>query len=415
MRSKYTRLGILIVISSAILVWGLSYLKGNDIFSRSDDYHVIYESIDGLSRSNDVLLSGYKIGQVKNIRFMPDHTGRLFVTFSIDASVKIPVNSVAQIVSSDIMGTRAIRIILSDFDEFHNENDTIRGAVEADLKEQVSMQVLPLKNKAEELLSTLDSAITGLAFIFDENAQRNFSESFENINRTISNIEHTTADLQNLVSLEKESISSIISNINNITGTFSRNSDELANTLQNLSALSDSLARIQISPLYSNLLSATEQLGVVMARLESTDNTLGNLLNDDHLYYSISQLSDNLNLLMNDIRINPERYLNFSAIDFGRKVYVNALSGTSDNITFKVHLVSSQNRIPTDAARFEGLPPVEEYEVSGAYSYLIGATNSFEEILGIQTKAQKKFPDATVVAFRNGRLIKLERALRSLK
>jgi phospholipid/cholesterol/gamma-HCH transport system substrate-binding protein len=414
MRSKYTRLGILIVISSVILIWGLSYLKGNDIFSRSNDYHVIYESIDGLSRSNDVMLSGYKIGQVKNIRFMPDHSGRLIVTFATDASIRIPVNSVAQIVSSDIMGTRAIRIILSDFSEYHVENDTVRGAVEADLKEQVSMQVLPLKNKAEELLSTLDSAITGLAFIFDENAQRNFSESFENINRTISNIEHTTADLQNLISLEKQSISSIIHNINNITGMFSQNSGELANTLQNLSALSDSLASIQISPLYSNLLSATEQLNLVMARLESTDNTLGNLLNDDHLYYSISQLSDNLNLLMNDIRINPERYLNFSAIDFGRKVYVNAVSGTSENIIFKVHLVSSQNRIPTDAARFEGLPPVEEYEVSGAYSYLIGATNSFDEILGIQAKAQKKFPDATVVAFRNGRLIKLERALRSL-
>ena len=118
-------------------------------------------------------------------------------------------------------------------------------------------------------------------------------------------------------------------------------------------------------------------------------------------------------MLMNDIRVSPERYLNFSAVDFGRKVYINALDGTSDNIVFKVHLISSQNKIPLVSKEFEGLQPVEEYEVSGAYTYLYGATNSFNEILNLQKKAQLQFPDATVVAFRNGRLIKLERALKS--
>ncbi len=415
MKSKFIRLGILILVSSLILIWGLSFLKGNDIFSRNNEYHVIYESVDGLSQSNDVLISGYKIGQVTNIRFMPDNSGRLLVSITVDASVNIPINSIAQIVSSDIMGTRSIKIILSDLNVYYDENDTISGTVEADLKEQVSMQVLPLKNKAEELLSTLDSAITGLAFLFDENAQRNFAESFENINRTVSHIEKTTADLQEVVSLEKNNMRGIINNLENITSTFSQNSPSMENAIQNLSAFSDSLTQVQVAPLVRNINTAAEQLNTLFTQLETTDNTLGSLLNDDQLYNSVEKLSENLNLLMSDIRINPERYLNFSALDLGRKVYVNALEGSSGNVVFKVHLVSSQKKVPLESGQFEGLEPIEEYEVNGAYTYLYGSTNSFEEIQVLQKKAQVKFPDASIVAFKNGRLIKLERALKLIR
>ncbi len=413
MKSKYTRLGILIILSLVILFWGLSFLKGNDIFQRKSEFNVIYERVDGLTSSNDVLLSGYKIGQVKNISFMPDHSGKLIVTFIIDSSVKLPLGTIAQIVSSDIMGTRSIKILLGASDIFHNSNDTIPGEVEQDLKEQVSMQVLPLKNKAEELLSSLDSAVTGLAFLFDEEARKNFNESFENINRTILNIEKTTADLQELVSLEKEGMRSIIGNVENITGTFSRNSMAIENTLQNLAAFSDSLSAVPITALGRNLQTTTDHLNTVLTQFQSSDNTMGSLLNDDRLYASLNQLSANLNLLMNDIRVNPDRYLNFSAVDLGRKVYVNAPQNATDNIDFKVHLVSSQNKLPLDAEMFNGLQPVEEYEVSGAYTYLTGSTNSFDEIQQLLKLAQVKFPDASVVAFRNGRLIKLERALRS--
>jgi phospholipid/cholesterol/gamma-HCH transport system substrate-binding protein len=415
MKSKFIRLGILILVSSLILIWGLSFLKGNDIFSRSNEYHVIYESVDGLYRSNDVLLSGYKVGQVSNIRFLPDNTGRLIVTITVDASVNIPLKSVAQIVSSDIMGTRSIKIILSDLNVYYNENDTIYGAVEADLKEQVSMQVLPLKNKAEELLSSLDSAISGLAFLFDENAQQNFAESFKNINLTVSHIERTTADLQELVFLEKNNIRGIIDNLGNITSTFNQNSPAFENTIQNLSAFSDSLTQVQVAPLVRNINTVAEQLSTLLSGLETTDNTLGSLLNDDQIYQSLEELSDNMNLLMSDIRINPERYLNFSALDLGKKVYVNALEGSADNIVFKIHLVSSQNKVALESEQFKGLEPIEEYEINGAYTYLYGSTGSFHEIQVLQKNAQVKFPDASIVAFKNGRLIKLERALKSIR
>lgn len=415
--SKYARLGILIVATITIFIWGLSFLKGNDVFKQNKYYHVIYQRVDGLTESNKVTLNGYQVGQVDEISFTPDNSGDLMVTLMIDASFPIPVNSVAQIVSSDIMGTRSIKLILSNENEIYSSNDTIPGAVEADLKEQVSMQVLPLKNKAEQLLGTLDSAVTVLTVIFNEDARENLSESFENINQTIDNLKKTTADLNDIVSSKKGSIQKIIENVEEITSTFKEKTDELENTIQNLSAFSDTLAQVSVSPALANLQKASNQLVATIEKLNSDDNSAGLLLNDDELYFSINALSENLSSLISDIQANPKRYLHFSALDLGKEVYVNATGdATSKNITFKVHLISTENKIPANSEIFEGLKEkVEEYSTSGAYSYLTGSTNSYNEIVELHKKVRKRFPDATIVAFKNGRLIKLEKALKSLR
>jgi len=415
--SKYTRLGFLIVISIAILIWGLSYLKGRDIFKKSNFYHVVYERIDGLTESNEVILNGYQIGQVTEIQFAPNRMDKLIVTFTIDSKINIPVNSVAQIVTSDLMGTRSINIILGEGNGVYQPNDTISGALEQDLREQVSMQVLPIKNKAEQLLGTLDSAITVLTVIFNEDARDNLSESFANINRTIENLEKTTSDLQLVVSSEKENISEIITNFKDITTVFNENTAELENVISNLSQFSDTLAQISVTPILDNILVATNDIQSVIEKLNRDDNTAGLLLNDQKLYNSISLLSSDLGSLVRDIQTNPQRYLQFSAIDLGKDVYVNTGENAfaSENIVFKVHLVSTQNPVPLDSERFEGLGDIEEYQASGAYSYLIGSTNSYNEITKLQEKARKSFPDATIVAFKNGRLIKLEKALKTLR
>ncbi len=413
--SRYTRLGILIVISITILIWGLSYLKGNDIFKRSNSYYVVYDRVDGLVESNKVTMNGYQIGQVKTIGFAPDNSGRLIVSFTADASFRIPVNSVAQIVSSDIMGTRSIKMNMSKEEAVYEPYDTIPGGIEDDLKEQVSMQVLPLKNKAEQLLSTIDSAITVLTVIFNEDAQQNLSSSFANINRTIENIEKTTADLQDIVSTKKEGIVQIITNIEEITTTFNNNTAALETTIRNLANFSDTLAQFSISPILENITDATVQISILLQKLNSNESTAGLLLNDDKLYNSINDLSGNLSFLINDIQSNPKRYLHFSAMDFGKEYYINAnADGNSKNIVFKIHLISTENRIPTNSDIFKGIEGVEEFVASGAFSYLVGNSKSYSEIVILHDSVKKKFPDATIVAFKNGRLIKLEKALKSL-
>ena len=414
--SKYVKLGLLVVITLTILFWGVNYLKGHDIFKRSSYYFVVYERIDGLLEANKVIMNGFQIGQVKNISFAPNTTGNLIVTLMIDSDFKIPVNSIAQIVSSDIMGTRSIRMILSGDKAFYQSNDTIPGAIEGDLKEQVSLQVLPIKNKAEQLLSTIDSAITVLTVIFNEDARENLSESFENINRTIENAQLITSDLQQIVSAEKGNIQQILVNIEDITSFLSSNTAELEKTIKNLSSFSDTLSQISVSPIITNIADASKQILSLLEKINSDENTAGLLLNDDQLYLSITALSENLSFLINDIQANPKRYLQFSAIDFGKDYYINTSGDVSEkNIVFKLHLISSETKIPSNSNLFEGLGEVEEYYANGAYSYLLGTTSSYSEIMEIQNQARNKFPESAIVAFRNGQLIKLEKALKSLK
>ena len=414
--SKYVKLGFLIVISLAILFWGLNYLKGNDIFKQNKNYFVVYERIDGLLESNKVTMNGYQIGQVKNIIFAPNKSGNLIVNLVIDASFEIPVNSLAQIVSSDIMGTRSIRMILSDENTFYQSNDTIPGAIESDLKEQVSLQVLPIKNKAEQLLSTIDSAITVLTVIFNEDARENLSESFENINKTIENAQSITSDLQQIVSAEKGNIQQILVNIEDITSFLSSNTKELEKTIKNLSSFSDTLSQISVSPIVTNIADASNQILSLLEKINSDENTAGLLLNDDELYLTVTALSQNLSFLINDIQSNPKRYLQFSAIDFGKEYYMNSEGDVSaKNIIFKVHLISSETKIPSNSKLFEEIGEVEEYYANGAYSYLLGATSSYNEIINVQNLVKKKFPESAIVAFKNGQLIKLEKALKSLR
>lgn len=414
--SKYVKLGVLIVVSLVILFWGLSYLKGNDIFKRNNYYFVVYERIDGLLEANKVTMNGYQIGQVQSIDFATDNSGKLVVKIMMDASFKIPVNSLAQIISSDIMGTRSIRMILSNENTFYQSNDTIPGSIESDLKEQVSLQVLPIKNKAEQLLSTLDSAITVLTVIFNEDARENLSESFANINRTIENTQRITDDLQEIVSAEKGTIQKTLVNIEEITSFLSSNTKELEKTIKNLSSFSDTLANLQVSPIITNISLATNQILAILEKLNSNESSAGLLLNDDQLYSEITALSENLSFLIRDIQANPKRYLQFSAMDFGKEYYINTTGDVSSkNIVFKVHLISSETKIPSNSELFKGLGDVEEYYANEAYSYLLGATGSYTEITEIHNMAKKKFPEAAIVAFKNGQLIKLEKALKTLR
>jgi len=414
--SKFAKLGVLIVGTIAILIWGLSYLKGHDFFKISSYYHVIYDRVEGLSPSDAVTLNGYQVGHVKSIRFTDDGSGKLLVTFSIEGDLKIPVNSIAHIVSSNIMGTKSIKLIYHPGDLVYSSNDTLPGTVESNLKDQVSMQVLPLKSKAEQLLATIDSAITILTVIFNENARDNLSESFANINQTISNIEATSVQLKELIERESENVGHIVQNMNDVTENFKNKSEELNLLIDNLAAVSDSLAAIPYTPLVQSVTNAVNQVKEIVVKLNSREGTAGKLLNDTQLYDNLLALTENLDRLSRDIRLNPKRYVSFSALDLGKEVYITpSLENISEEIVFRVNLISTTHPIPLDSPIFDGLGDIDELISGDAYIYMAGETNRYNEILELYEKATANFPTAEIIPFKNGKPIKLERAIRILQ
>jgi phospholipid/cholesterol/gamma-HCH transport system substrate-binding protein len=411
--SKYTKLGFLVIACLTILIWGINYLKGIDLLKRSSNYYVIYDRIDGLLKSSTVTINGFQVGQVTEVGFLEDYSGRLLVTLSLEGDFKIAKGSTAKIVSSDIMGTKSIKLEIVHSGEYYQPDDTIPGAIESDLKEQVSMQVLPLKKKAEELIASLDSAMTVVTYVFNEKTRENLSQSFENINRTVANIESASSELKILMGSGR--INSIVTNLDSISTTIKQNSGEIANIVRNLSSLSDSLSKLNISPVFAEISSSIAGLNTIIKKLNTTESSAGLLINDPVLYQNLNSLAGSLDLLLKDVRNNPKRYVHFSAFNVGKDVYVTARPNTSankDQIIYKVHLISSPAKLSTESAFFKGLGKIEESKVSETFNYLAGNTPDFEEITKLLDAARANFPDASVVAFKNGRKLKLEKAIK---
>lgn len=413
--SKYTKLGFLVLACLTILIWGINYLKGIDLLKKSTNYYVVYERIDGLLVSSSVTINGFQVGQVSEVGFLEDYSGRLLVTLSLQGDFKIAKGSTAKIVSSDIMGTKSIKLEVVHSGEYYLPDDTIPGAIESDLKEQVSMQVLPLKKKAEELIASLDSALTVVTYVFNQKTRENLSQSFENINRTVANIESASAELKTIIGNGR--INSIVGNLDSISSTIKQNSGEIGNIIQNLSSLSDSLAKLNISPMFAEISSTVAGLNSIVQKLNTTESSAGLLINDPVLYQNLNSLASSLDLLLKDVRNNPKRYVHFSAFNVGKDVYITAKPATpeeKDQVIYKVHLISSPAKLSTESAFFKGLGPIEEVRVSESYNYMAGNTTDFDVITKLLNVARANFPDASVVAFKNGRKIKLEKAVKKL-
>jgi len=320
--STITKIGIFIFMAFIMLIWGLSFLKNEDFFNRDNVFLVEYSKVDGLLPSSPVLMNGFKIGQVTDIQFKSDNSGDLLVKILVKRDFHIPKQATALIYSLDLMGTKGIRLIRGEEQAFHANGDTLNGSIEGDLKEQVNAQMAPLKNKAEKLLGSMDSILTVVQNIFNENARNNLAYSFLQIRKTLQNLANTTSNLDTLVSKQRTKLGNIIANVESITYNMKSNNEQLNLIMKNFAAVSDSLAQSKIKSTIEKANLAMQQTNSIMEKINSGQGSIGLLLNNDTLYYNLESASKNLSLLLKDIRQNPKRYVRFSAFDFGKSTYV---------------------------------------------------------------------------------------------
>jgi phospholipid/cholesterol/gamma-HCH transport system substrate-binding protein len=175
--SKEAKVGILVTAALAALIWGLNYLKGKDVFTSRNKYFAVYQNVDGLVTSNPVFMNGYRIGIVNSIDFMPDNSGRLLVTLLIDNDVFVSKNSIARIFSSDLIGTKAMRIDLGNDPTPIADKDTLKAELEYSLAQKVGEEVGPIKDKTERLIVTIDSLASMLYLLFDPGTKNNLRKA----------------------------------------------------------------------------------------------------------------------------------------------------------------------------------------------------------------------------------------------
>lgn len=315
--AKEVKIGLFATIMIVALIWGINFLKGRQIFQSAQVYYGVYDRIDGLQEAAHVLLNGFKVGIVEKITLRDSQPPKLVVQFSLDRDLKLPMNTIAQIYSADLMGSKDIRLITRPDSLFHHHGDTLATSIEGDLKEQVSMQVLPLKKKAEDLMSDLQQAIEMIKLIFNEQNRKNIEGSFQGIRSTISNLERTSGTLDTLVAGQKGRLERILLNVESISSNFRSKNAQFSNIINNFSAITDTLAKTSFSSTLAETNNALQSFNAVMVKVTKGEGTLGQLIKNDSLYNNLDSASHHLDLLIKDINSNPSRYVHFSV--FGKK------------------------------------------------------------------------------------------------
>jgi phospholipid/cholesterol/gamma-HCH transport system substrate-binding protein len=320
MHFKITRefkIGLAFLVTIAAFYWGVNFLKGVDIFSTSRKIYAVYPKVNGLMRSNPVTINGLNVGKVSKITFTNDTSKFLVVEMSITHDVPISKNSVAQIYSSDLLGSKAVEIVLGNSKDFVKNGDTLHSGSKASLEDEVSKQVLPLKLKAESLMGSFDTLLTVLNQVMNEETRDNLIKSFASIRNTIKHLEVTTSTIDTIVTNQKGRMSEIITNIESITHNIKNNNQQITNAINNVSKMTDTLAAANLSKTISTTQRALQNFEQITDKINKGKGSLGMLINNDSLYNQLAGSSRNLNLLLQDLKAHPKKYVHFSV--FGKK------------------------------------------------------------------------------------------------
>lgn len=315
--SKEVRVGIITAIAIVFFIYGFNFLKGKNIFSTQRKFYAIYNDIDGLVEANPLMINGFKVGMVGDIQLLRDTTNHVIITLLLDDEVLIPENSIAKVISSDILGSKAIQISLGNSKNYADEGDTLFSAQEDNLKQSVNKTIAPLQKKAEGLIASIDSVMVVVQQVFNESTRQNLKKSFESIKLAISSLETTSYRLDTLVIGERLKISSILTKVNVLATTLAGNSDKLSNVINNFSNISDSLAKSNLTSTINNADLVLNQASGIMNKINKGEGTVGLLINNDSLYHKLDKSAADLDKLLLDLRINPKRYVHISV--FGVK------------------------------------------------------------------------------------------------
>lgn len=301
--SKEVKTALLALLAIILFIFGYSFLKGKNLLDNSRTFYAVYNEVGGLSTSSAVTINGFKVGNVTDIGFL-NETGKLVVTFNIDNEFQFSQNSTAQVYGGGFIGGKSLRIIPTYKEEKYAESgDTLRSDTEEGLLELVNEQLTPLQQKVEKAIVSADSLISSLNEVLNPETRHNIKNTFEDISLTVASLKGSAKSIEGVLTNNSEELDSTISNLS-----------EMSANLNNFSA---TLASIELNQMVNNMEKVVADLETVTNNINNGKGTLGKLMNDPALYNNMEQATNQLKELLQDMKLNPKRYVHFSV--FGKK------------------------------------------------------------------------------------------------
>jgi len=316
--NKELKIGLLTIVVIISLVFGVNYLKGINILNDNRNFYAIYENIGGLQVGSTVMVNGYKVGMVSNIDLLIENNQNLLVTISVEKEFDMAINTVCKIVNQDLMGTKGIALLLGNATELIAVGDTLLSGIEGTLQDEVNAQILPLKNKAEALIGSVDSVMMIVTAVLNKDTRESLRNSLQSLDKTFLLMSETMIKVDSMVDLNDERISKVVQNLESISSNLESSNGEIKTILTNFATLSDSLVKADIAVTLKNVSEIT-------AKINNGEGSIGLLMKDDKIYANFEKSTRELAELLEDIKKHPSRYVNFSIIG-GSKPYVHPKS-----------------------------------------------------------------------------------------
>ncbi|MBS1605465.1 MAG: MCE family protein [Bacteroidetes bacterium] len=308
--SNELKIGVMAVVALTALILGFNYLKGSSLFQHTKKLYAVFDNVDGVEVSNNVQINGLTIGSVTAINESDvDLTHGIVVTITLKKEVHIPRNSVAMI-NSGFISSATITINKGDDTQYLNAGDTLLTKKKANLISQVQESVNPIILKLGGTLQSLDSLIQAVGTMFDPRFKNN-------VGSIMANLARSTAQLQIMLNAESGALAQSLKNVNTFTANLAKNNDHVTHTLENVETATSKLSQAKIPETVDALRTSITQLNGLLAKLNSNNGTVGMLMNDKRLYQNLEASTRSLNILLDDFRVHPKRYVNVSV--FGRK------------------------------------------------------------------------------------------------
>ena len=311
--SREIKTAVLVIISIILFIWGYSFLKGKNLFDNSNKLFVVYENVAGLATSAPVTLNGLTIGKVNSITINPD--GKLLVELHITTDFPISKSSIAEIYDSGLVGGRQIAIKPNLLDKNYTvSGDYLQASSKLGLTDALAQQLEPLQAKIQELLVNADAMFTNVNDILDTQTRQNLKSSIASLNTTLSEFSVASKNINELLVENKSKFNNTLKNVDKVTGNFA--------------ILSDSLAKANLGQTVKNLEKTLAKVDKIMAELEQGKGTMGKLIKDETMYTNFAKTSKELELLLQDVRLHPTRYVNVSLFGKKNKPYVAPVNDT---------------------------------------------------------------------------------------
>ncbi len=307
--SNETKVGVLTISALTILILGFNFLKGKDVFKKSKKIYAVFGNLGTLEKSNEVKVNGLPIGAVYDKQEKDKNVSAIVVTISLTRDINIPINSVAYIGSS-LVGASYIVIEMGDSKTYMKLGDTLQTREETGIMSQVSAQINPTLTKVRSALDSLTQTLTGVNGLLN-------SEAKGNVQQTLANLNRASSSLTGLLDNQTGALSKTLNNTTEITNELKKNTGDISATIKNAKLTSEKLAALQLQPTVDSLNAMIAQLKSAVAKISSKDGTLGALINDRTIYNKLNDAILSAEILMDDLRLNPKRYVNLSI--FGRK------------------------------------------------------------------------------------------------